>query len=305
MKNLTIYNTITALFLFTPSLFAQNYTYMYQPQVAADFAGGATALTPSISRWDVRPDLHAQVLFSGMTSTEQFESLFHSGYVLAWDTNLVRGKDVVEDTHYNWISPNYPDRNYYNPWYTDQGDYYVTRAAYPITLSNQGPHAGESLIGNNNLIAFGDDDTLWYDNDGTLSLYNYPGATLAYDYTWTTFSGGDWDGLTLSSQLHLLIGFETSNLYFLDGDSMVYRFNMNGVFEQKREILLSGDLSQYTLGDIIDGKIDGYTYIGWDDLGPVIVGADLNTSYIPEPSSYTVISGLMMLGFIATRRHKK
>jgi hypothetical protein len=300
--------SIFALCMLPAAAIGQTYTYTYR---FIDPISSGVALQ---QRYDVEPDVNAQALFSG-TSSERWTKLLESGYILGMGTPLTRGQDVSEDFHLNWINPEVEDRNYYDNWWVTGEDLYVLSSLYPRTLANQGPHANASVISNPNLLAMGDDNYLFWDEaDGTISIYNYHGGTLETDYTWTHFSGGYWDEESLESKLHLMIGYEESYLYFLEGDSTVVRYLVSGVaggysglsytvtFEE------TSDLAGYTLGQLVDGEIDGYTYIGWD-VGPVVIGVNAILPIpIPEPATTTL---LMLGGMLALmpalrqlRKHK-
>ncbi len=290
--------SLCGILMISATAWGQTYTYTYRfvdPTV--------TGVAPQL-RYDVTPDLNAQALFTG-TSSEQWKQLLESGYIMGTGTHLTRGQDFSEDFHLNWVNPAVMDRNYYDNWWIPGEDLYVFSSGYPRTLANQGPHAGASVLANPNLLAMGDDNFLFWDDDGTISVYNYPGGTLETDYTWTEFTSGYWDGESLSSKLHLLIGYEEANLYFLEGDSLIVRYSLLGTAGSSYILTFANDsdLAGYTLGQLVDGDIDGFTYMGWD-VGPVAIGINA-TIPIPEPST----SALMILGgtlsLFSLRRIKK
>ncbi|MEK9713150.1 MAG: hypothetical protein VW258_11345, partial [Thalassolituus sp.] len=154
------------------------------------------------------------------TSDNMWNQMYNSPQVIGNSTTLTRAKDIIEDFHINFISPYSITRNYYFHFYADYASSYVSRFSYPLFLSG-GPNAGEYLLYNNRLIAVGDDNTIWYDNDGTISIYNYPTGSLEYDSTATTLSGGPagWAGASLASKLGNFIGYEELKLYFLDNEN--------------------------------------------------------------------------------------
>ncbi len=278
----------------------QNYTYLYR--FATSDTGGSSTTTSQL-RYDVRPHSRTESMFPGQTSSERWYSLITSGYVMGGHkSTLTRGIDFVEDWDINFIDPANPSNTYWGDFYSDRQTGSVSRSGYPDTLST-GPQTGQSLLTSNNLIAMGDDHSLWYDSDGTLSRYSFgSGGSLTNDYTWTSFSGGAWNGLTLASKLNLFIGYEESNLYFLEGDSTVYRFSLSGVLENTYQVVLDGELSGRTLGDLVDGKIDGYTYLGWD-VGPIVIGMDI--SPVPEQSSLPIFfGGCAIVMTVASRRKR-
>ncbi len=281
-------------------LFGQSYTYLYR--FAASDVGGSSTITSQL-RYDIRPHSRTESMFPGQTSSERWRSLITSGYVMGGHkSTLTRGIDLAEDWDINFIDPTDPSRTYWGNLYIDRETGSVSRSGYPDRLST-GPQAGQSLLTSNNLIAMGDDHSLWYDADGTLSRYSFgSGGSLINDYTWTSFSGGAWNGLTLASKLNLFIGYEQSNLYFLEGDSTVYRFSLSGVLENTYQVVLDGELSGRTLGDLVDGKIDGYTYLGWD-AGPIVAGIDISS--VPESSSFPAFFGVSVVVVTVASRRKR
>ncbi len=272
------------------------YTYRFQDP-------GTTGIAVQL-RYDVAPDVNAQALFTG-SSSEQWKQLLESGYIVGTGTNLVRGQDVSEDYHLNWINPEVSDRNYYDNWWISGENLYVSSAGYPRVLANQGPHAGASVIANPNLLAMGDDNYLFWDDDDTISVYNYPGGTLETNYSWTTFSTGYWNGESLKSKLNLLIGYEEGYLYFLEGNSLIVRYNLAGTTNTTYTLTFANDsdLAGYTLGQLVDGEIDGFTYIGWD-VGPVVIGVN---AVIPIPEASSLAMVMLFggaLGILRFRKHK-
>lgn len=243
------------------------------------------------------------------TNRDRWTALLNSGYIMGSGTTLTRGQDISEDWDINFINP--ADGNAKNHYYmlleAVGGDgVIITR---PTTFTG-GYRAGESLLNNNNVLAVGDERILCFDQeDGSLSYYSYGDGSLISPTdkanTWTAFTGGDWDGLLLSSKLNLFIGFE-SGLFFLDGDSHVYQYNLRGEYVRDYELSLdiSGapeGLKDYTLGQVVDGLADGYTYAGWDD-GPIILGVG---SGIPEPSEFSVLLGVFAVTSCFTRRRRQ
>lgn len=228
--------------------------------------------------YDVRPHQMLKKLFPGAvvgtgdnqaTSDGLWRNLLGSGYVMGSSTDLTRGQDLTEDWHINFVDPKTPDRNYWFAWYADNvpAGVYV---GYGQTLLN-GPQKGARVMGNPSLLAVGDDRTVWLDPDGSLSYYLRGTGTLDLDSTATTFPNGPkgWSGTTLRSHLRQLIGYEEGKLYFLEGERTLHVYDRNLTFMRTDEIYLSGELIENSLGSIVDGKVPGLTYIGWD-LGPVI-----------------------------------
>ncbi len=232
--------------------------------------------------YDVRPAQHLRKMFPGaivgdgqnkQTSNNLWRSLLASPTVLANSTTLTRAKDITEDWDINFIDPKYPTKNYWFDFYVDNyaDEVYVM---YSPTMLN-GPQKGAIALGNNNLLAMGDDRMAWLDADGSLSFYWRGSGLLDYDAPSSVFTGGPagWQGTSLKSKLHLMIGYEEGRLYFLEGDHALHIFDRNLKFLRTDQIYLDGELIDHSLGDVVDGHVPGVKYLGWD-LGPVIAFVD-------------------------------
>ena len=228
--------------------------------------------------YDVRPHQLLRQLFPSAvvgdgnnkaTSDGLWKALLNSGYIMGSATRLTRAQDLLEDWDVNFVAPQTPDRNHWFDWY---GDNYAagTFVGYGKVLLN-GPQKGARVMGNGNLLAVGDDRTMWLDADGSLSFYWRGTGALDFDSSRVTFAGGPkgWVGTTLRGHLSQFIGYEEGRLYFLEGDRMLHVFDRDLNFVRSDELYLSGELIDSSLGDVIDGKVPGVTYLGWD-LGPVI-----------------------------------
>lgn len=231
--------------------------------------------------YDVRPHSRLWSMFPGSvvsgnakaTSDNMWVSLMESAHLIGNATTRTRARDFMEDWDYNFVDPAVSASNYWSDFYVDYTSASISRSGYPLTLTG-GPHAGESILGNNDLLAMGDDNTLWLDGDGSLSIYNYPGGSLQSNPTVTSFPSGPagWNGAAFSSKVSSLIGYEEGQLYFLEGSSTVHVFNASTLaFVRTDQFKFDGDLAGRTLADVIDGSVSGFTYLGWD-LGPVIAG---------------------------------
>lgn len=223
------------------------------------------------------------------TSDNLWTAIVGSEYVIGNSATLPRARDLMEDFHMNFVDPSLSDRNYYFYYYSDNSTYYVFRSSYPLTLQN-GPNVGESLLTSTKLLAMGDDNSLWLDDDGSLSYYNYPTGRVGYDSGNTIFSSGPsgWVGATVASKIGNLIGYEEAKLYFLEGDNTVHVFNYNLTYVRTDELELDGDLAGQTLADLVDGNIPNAHYLGWD-LGPVVafVNPDFGDRVPVAATSYT------------------
>lgn len=227
--------------------------------------------------YDSRPHQQLRTMFPGaisgdgnntLTSDNLWDQVMASPQVLGNSTTLTRARDLVEDYQINFIDPANSARNFVFEFYSDNSTSYLSATTYPRILTN-GPNSGQSILGNNRLLAMGDDHMLWLDLDNTLSLYNYVGGRVTYDRTQTVFSGGPWAGDSLMGKLSLMIGYGEQNLYFLDGDSTLIVYNNSLNYVRTDEFRFDGTLYGFTLGDLVDGNIPGAYYVGWT-LGPIV-----------------------------------
>lgn len=228
--------------------------------------------------YDVRPHQLLRQMFPGSvtgdgnntaTSNALWRDLLSSGHVMGSASRLVRANDILEDWDVNFVDPRTPTRNHWFDFYADNvptGQY----VGYAQTLVN-GPQKGARVMGNGNLLAMGDDRGMWLDADGSLSYYWRGSGALDFDSTATAFKKGPegWAGASLASKLKQLIGHEEGRLYFLEGDDTLHVYDRDLNFVRTDEIHLSGELREVRLGEVLDGKVPGATYLGWD-LGPVI-----------------------------------
>ncbi|MDO9237976.1 MAG: hypothetical protein Q7U28_18305 [Aquabacterium sp.] len=259
-------------------------------EVTRSTSGGVTTYPEEFypyKEYDVRPHQQLRSMFPGAivgngnnkaTSDNLWIELLQSKQLYGNSTSRTRGRDVSEDWDLQFIDPSDTSKLHWFNWYVDNTwILYVDTWSYPVVMAN-GPHAGESWVGNNDLLAMGDNKSVWIDVDGSLSFYHMGvWGLIDYDPTNTTFTGGDWAGQTVRSKLSMMIGYESSPsdwgaLYFLEGASTLRVFDRNLNFVRKETFKFGpGDLSAYTLGDVVDDLVPGYTYVGWD-WGPIIVG---------------------------------
>lgn len=258
-----------------------------------DDSGPISYRQESGSVWDVRPHRQTYSMFPDQivgdgdnkeTSDNLWKALITSDYIIGDDSTLPRANDFIEDWDYNFIDPADTNENFWGNYYTNRptGDVYTYW--YPLTMQD-GEHAGESVFNNDKLLAMGDNDYLWLDADGTLSRYDYSGGDIAYDFSDSHFQEGPrgWLGAPLADKLQYLIGYENNQLYFLVGDDELHVFDTSLDFVKTQQIRLNGDLSAYSLGDIVDKQVSGVTYVGWD-LGPIFVMVD--TSEVSGPDHF-------------------
>lgn len=271
----------------TPALaytYAGNYTFTARWDEWARYKQGAYTIYPAEHRggfeYDVCPALQTRTLFPSVvvgsvkqTCNNLWNAFLSSPHLLGSAATGVRARDVSEDWDLNYIDPADPLRNYYFDWYANSllSNPYVLRISYPLNLQPLGPHAGAYTLSNPNVLAMGDDTYVMRDPDGSLSYYAYVGGWLLKDSTAKTFTNGAWAGQALTSKLKHLIGYEELQLYFLEGDSTLHVFDRDLKWVRTDLVKLGDELSAYTLGQLVDNQIPGYTYIGWD-AGPIVIG---------------------------------
>ncbi len=269
--------------------FAGSYVFASRWDESSASTSGGVTLYPEEhgggNEFDVCPSGQLSSMFPALvvpgnirqTCANLWVALLESDRVLGSSITLTRAKDMSEDWDVNFVDPADPTHNHWFDWYINQ--YFsasvwatptVTRSGYPLTLTG-GPHAGESVLANTSLLAMGDDKHVFIDPDGSLSFYDYAGGTLKANPTATVFSGGAWAGQALLGKLRHMVGHEQGNLYFVEGASTLHVYNESLVWQRTQTVALGHELAGRTLGDLVDNKVPGYTYIGWD-VGPIVVG---------------------------------
>ena len=220
------------------------------------------------------------------------ELLKSTNALLTAHSTLIRGRDALEDASLNVKGH---DGNLHYSWYTqganDERIWMVGENADTVSnvrVMRNGPQAGGDIYASTNLIALGNDNTLWIDPDGSPSTYARQEGLLRMNPTWTTLTGGPLAGHTFREALRHFIGYEEDRLIFMVDDRTISAYSLGDGHEDtsphyKREWVFpeGSPLHDIDLGKIIDGKIRGLTYLGWDYLGPVILGVQLNDVEYP------------------------
>ncbi len=225
--------------------------------------------------------------------------LIESGQV--WGTghtNLVRAFDWAEDNQVSYLTP-----DGVATWYFSTNANTNAQSGTPgRTTFSGGVFDGQSIIGNQNIIAVYDDQVVLYNpssgSDSTsLTLYSVnTGLATLVNFGFNTFSGaGPLSGLSLSSQLPNLIGAEDGYLWFLDPDGSFSAYGITSgatVLNPTWTTFTDGPMGGMTLTEALDsGK---YLGIG---AGPDFYFTETT---IPEPSTVLLLGGV---GVLALARH--
>lgn len=277
-------NAQTAPSAVTQTITVQGYRYTHLVRFLeeARYESSGVVIYPRQAQpakvFDVRPHQVLRKMFptsvagdgnNQTTSNALWNSLLASGNAMGGANTKLRGRDLSGDFIVNVTWSATPGRDYYFAFYEDnipEGRY----ALYAPTVLS-GPNKGATVAGNPNVLAVGDGKTLWLDADGSLSQTYLVAGYLAIDHKANTFTGGPqgWTNTKLTEHLGSFIGFEEGRLYFLEGSSTLHVYDPELKHIRTDEIRMSGELRSTTLGDILDGKVAGVSYVGWD-LGPII-----------------------------------
>ncbi len=287
------------------------YLYHYACSVSQGTSSNGKGFTATPSENNrVRPHQAIYAAFPEVkTAAEAWTAYLNSNCVIGKGTTLTKAWDVSEDYDYDFVTPNSTAGNMYWSNYYDN-NLPVTNTWYWSSTFVNGSHSGETVIGNHNILALIDDYYLMFDSDGSLSTYSIANGQLVTNYTWTTFSNGVFQGMALADTLQYMIGAEEGRLFFLQGDNTIIQYNLASAstvtFESSFTFNfgtytgsnVNNDLAGASLKDLIEGKIEGWSYLGWD-LGvlAINVASDFNrpliTEDIPEPTAG-------MLGFLSS-----
>lgn len=241
------------------------------------------------------------------TQVQRWERLFAGDYVFGRSQRLTRGADVTEDWDINWSTPDVYETVLSSRWVPIEVNGTSQNYVFKNT-ANIGPHPNQPFLGNPNIVALIDDCALFWDDDSTFSLYNLGGGLIG-DYSWNTLSGGSLNGMQLSEGLlrQYFIGGEELRLAFLVSDDVIEVYNLiTGNYEYYGDYsgITTGPLAgAVTIADIVDGRVDGWTYIGIDNviLGPMF--ANFNAEAIPEPATWAfMLGGAILIGGWVRRR---
>lgn len=253
---------------------------------------------------------YAEIGGTNMEDDQQtrWHYLLSQRYTYGQGTKLVRGWDIVEDFDINWSTPALANAGH-SRWVPFEVNGTSSDWVWTKT-GNVGPHPNEFFLGNPNMLAAIDDHALFWDDDGTFSVYSMGGGLQA-NYTWTTLTGGgSLNNRVLDEALlkQHFIGAEESQLAFLNGDNAIdfYRIT-DGVFLRTDDysVVNTGPLQgDVTLADIIDGKVDGYMFIGIDGVNPGAVIISVPAVPVPEPSTIILVS-LVAGMFPLLRRYRR
>ena len=226
-----------------------------------------------------------------------------------------RALDTCEEYDYNFVDFNeLPPSGSYNGYWSDFNASNASGRIGMALVCNGGIHNGQSYLRNANVIAMsGSNGIVLYDpiNGGTISWYNYINGTLSYERA-IAFSAGTYAGTTLSDHIGKMIGMDIRSgvecMYFLDFDDALNEevlviYTVTGSFISSSTVPIdpNSPFAGYTLGDIVDGRVPGWSYVGWQ-LGPIIVSVD--GIVIPEPGTAAMLVGTTVLAAALLRRKR-
>lgn len=270
--------------------------------------------------YETLPHKKIEQMYPDKSNADAFKTLITGGSFAGYaGQKWTRGMDIIGHYEYNFV-----DMDAYRQWRQDNpaastyaDGYWMDWNSTNLDLKKElattfkgGDFAGQDIIGHADAVAASYINLVVLYNDagtGSLSLYNYATGTFYEKTAWNTLDGGIYGGLSLSQTIGNLIGIDSmggiddQKLYFLDGDSTIAVYDLEGKFRESYAISLSAypDLSGYTLGDVIDGKAEGWSYIGWDH-GPTFV--NVGGIAVPEACTSAAFLGLMAMALAAARR---
>lgn len=241
----------------------------------------------------------------GEMAGKDWGSMIQSGR--AWGTghsNLVRAFDWLEDNQANYLTTGVTDGA--ATWYFSTNANTNAQSGTPGTTTFVGGvFAGQSILGNSNVIAVYDDQVLLYDLSAAsgataLSLYSInTGFVTLSSFGFNTFTGGSLAGLTLGSQMNRLIGAEDGYLWYLedDGSTIAYGITSGNMILDPTWTTFTGGLMD---GVSLTAAIDSGHYLGIG-AGPDFYFA---ASTIPEPSTWAFLA-VVGCGILFLRRKQK
>lgn len=276
-------------------------------------------------RENVDTHTYVQTLFPGASEPEErWASLLTSSYIFGSANTTTRGIDLIGVmggfSALTIYDTGTPTTLYTSPYFSPT-NFSVSAGPGTIWATDivNGPYMGTSLINNPDIVAMDVSKVILYDsvtdnlyaynredrfaaNNGSLLLWTFGDFDNSGDLD-NTFTNGPLANQNISNQISNLIAVD-NNLYFIDGDNTVHAYDQDLDFVETSTITLSGDLAGETLSDLVDGLVDGYTYLGWD-LGGIGVLGISDPRVVPEPSSYALLIGIVSFSLSYFRRRRR
>ena len=235
--------------------------------------------------------------------SEYWRALLSSPHMARPRSTKVRAIDMLENVRIQFRSP--VDDKYL--WYKNtttpklEGSGGVAdTTSFPRYLKN-GDLKDANVFEDTRTIAMDNDAMYWLCEDGTIRYYYRNGTENTYysPTTWTHFSDGPFKGEALADNVQYLIGVEGRIMCFMvnDTDVIHYQIKQNeAVYTKTVSWKFTVDpLKGRTLGEVVDGLVPGYSYLGWDNTGPVIASFTLKgnaSANIPGIGEITITPGV-------------
>ena len=217
-------------------------------------------------------------------ASEYWRVLLSSPHMARPRSTQVRAIDMFEHIRIQFRSPLGEKLLWYKntttPKKEDSGGV-ADSAAFPRYLKD-GDLKGANVFEDPRTIAMDDDAMYWLCEDGTLRYYRRNGYenTSYSPATWTHFSDGPFKGEALADMVRHLIGVEGRIMRFMVNDVDVIHYQMQknkASYTQTTSWKFTVDpLKGRTLGEVLNRQVAGFSYLGWDRVGPVIASFEIS-----------------------------
>ena len=252
------------------------------------------------------PFSHSLRMYGNMgyaKDSEYWRTLLSSPHMARPRSTKVRAIDMFEHIRIQFRSPLDDKYLWYKNTTTPKAEASAGVAdttSFPRYLRD-GDLKGANVFEDTRTIAIDNDAMYWLCEDGTIRYYYRNGVeNTAYSpTTWTRFTDGPFSGEALADKIHYLIGVEGRIMRFMANDTDVIHYQLQ---KQQASYIKTvswkftvDPLKGRTLGEIVDGRVPGYSYLGWDYAGPVIASLTLSgnaSANIPGVGEVTVTPGL-------------
>ena len=252
------------------------------------------------------PFSHSLTMYGDMGYTkdsEYWRALLSSPHMARPRSTKVRAIDMFEHIRIQFRSP-LDDKHLWIKNTTtprvEVASGVADTASFPRYLKD-GDLKGANVFEDTRTIAMDNDAMYWLCEDGTIRYYSRNGTenTSYSPATWTRFTDGPFSGEALADKIKHLIGVEGRIMRFLVNDTDVIHYQL-----QKQQAsytktvswkFTADPLKGRTLGEIVDGRVPGYAYLGWDNTGPIIASLTLSgnaSANIPGIGEVTVTPGV-------------